>query len=162
MYLEMTKEDFEQMKEMMPDYQEDEEGSGGETTVSALGESKEINGMRCEAYEIKSGEDVTIAWVTEDLRDVVDVFLELESRLKSMGMFDEEDEDTETFLLLAEHGFPVLEQALTMYYGEPDSYEISEVLSIDRGELSGDLFKIPSEYERHSIMDMMRMFGGQN
>ncbi len=160
MVLEMTREDFEQMKEMMT---EDEEAQPrARPQVRPLGRAKEINGMRAVAFEIKSEEQTTIAWVTKDLSDLVEVFLELESRMKSMGMFEEDDEDTETFMLLAEHGFPVVEQTLTKYPWGEFAYEISAVISVERKSLSNDMFAIPEGFERHSILEMMRMFGGDN
>jgi hypothetical protein len=160
MVLEMTREDFEQMKEMMV---EDEEAEPRpKPQVRPLGRAKEINGMRAVAFEIKSEEETTIAWVTKDLSDVVEVFLELESRMKSMGMFEEGDEDTEVFMLLAEHGFPVVEQTLTRYPWGEFAYEISAVISVERTSLPDDMFAVPEGYERHSILEMMRMFGGEN
>jgi hypothetical protein len=161
MYLEMTKEDFEEMMAMVPDYGEADEPAE-KAQVRPLGDSKEINGMRCKAIEIKTSDETTIAWVTDELGDLINVFKELESRLKSMGMFDEDEQGTETFMLVADHGFPVVEQTLSMYYGEPSDYSISEVRSIERTSISDDLFTMPAGYEGRSIMEMMRMFGGGN
>ncbi len=158
--LEMTREDFDQMKELMAEEEPTEPRAKPE--VRPLGRSKEINGMRAEAFEIKSEEETTVAWVTRELSDVVDVFLELESRMKSMGMFEEDDEDTEVFLLLADHGFPVVEQTLTRYPWGEYAYEISAVVSVERKQLADDMFVIPEDYERHSILEMMRMFGGED
>jgi hypothetical protein len=157
--LEMTREDFEEMKEMMA---EEEAEPRAKPEVRPLGHAKDINGMHAEAFEIKSEQETTVAWVTKDLSDVVEVFLELESRMKSMGMFEEEDEDTEVFMLLAEHGFPVLEQTLKRYPWGEYSYDISAVISVERTSLADDMFVIPEDYERHSILEMMRMFGGEN
>ncbi|MGD2218191.1 MAG: DUF4412 domain-containing protein [Gemmatimonadales bacterium] len=159
MVLEMTSEDFEEMKEMRA---AEEVEPRAEPQVRPLGRSREIIGMRAAAFEIKSGQKTTVAWVTKDLSDLVDVFLELESRMKSMGMFEENDEDTEVFLLLADHGFPVLEQTLTRYSWGEYSYDISAVISVERKPLADDLFAIPDGYERHSILEMMRMFGGED
>jgi hypothetical protein len=160
MVLEMTAEDFEEMKEMMEEEEPTEPRA--KPQVRPLGRAKQINGMNCEAFEIKSEEETTVAWVTQELADVVEVFLELESRMKSMGMFEEDDEDTEVFLLLADHGFPVVEQTLTRYPWGEYAYEISAVISVERMSLADDMFAIPEGYERHSILEMMRMFGGEN
>jgi hypothetical protein len=160
MVLEMTRDDFEQMKEMMAE--EEPAEPRAKPQVRPLGQTKEINGMSADAFEIKSEQETTVAWVTKDLSDVVEVFLELESRMKSMGMFEEEDEDTEVFLLLADHGFPVVEQTLTRYPWGEFAYEISAVISVERTSLADDMFATPEDYERHSILEMMRMFGGEN
>jgi hypothetical protein len=156
-YIEWTKEDFEELQAMMPAMEE------GETTPSAqvrpLGVTKQINGMDCSAYEIKLEDATTIAWVTEELRDLVTAFREFETRMQGMGMFEEEDESTETYFLVAEHGFPVMEQTLTTYsmFGGVE-YDVQEVVAVEREPLSASLFTVPSDYERRSFLDMMRMF----
>jgi len=162
MYLEMTKEDYEQMMALTPDAQKDEESDRARSEVRPMGESKQINGMPSSAFEITSEDSRTVAWVTAELKDVVEVFLELQARMESMGMFDAEDEDAEVILLVAEHGFPVLEQTLKTYEGYGGQYEISEVLSIERKTLSADMFAVQPDWERRSIMDMMGMFEGGN
>jgi len=155
-YIEWTKEEFEQFQAMMPEMEEE---TGPSAQVRPLGQTKQINGMRCSAYEIKLEEATTVAWVTEELRDLVTAFREFETRMQGMGMFDEEDEGTETFFLVADYGFPVLEQTLTTYgmFGGVD-YEVQEVVAVERKPLSAALFTVPSDYERRSFMDMMRMF----
>ena len=155
-YIEWTKEEFEQFQAMMPEMEEE---TGPSAQVRPLGQTKQINGMRCSAYEIKLEEATTVAWVTEELRDLVTAFREFETRMQGMGMFDEEDEGTETFFLVADYGFPVLEQTLTTYgmFGGVD-YEVQEVVAVERKPLSAALFTVSSDYERRSFMDMMRMF----
>ncbi|UCC82133.1 MAG: DUF4412 domain-containing protein [Gemmatimonadota bacterium] len=160
MVLEMTSEDFEQLKAMTAEEEPTEPRA--KPQVRPLGRSKEVIGMHAEAFEVKSEDETTIAWVTKDLSDVVEVFLELESRMKSMGMFEEGDKDTEVFLLLADHGFPIVEQTLTRYPWGEYAYEISAVISVERTSLPDDMFAIPEDYERHSILEMMRIFGGEN
>lgn len=156
-YIEWTKEEFEELQAMMPEMEEAETSPSAQ--VRPLGETKQINGMSCSAYEVKLQDATTVAWVTEELRDLVTAFREFETRMQGMGMFDEEDEGTETFFLVAEHGFPVLEQTLTMYgmFGGVE-YDVQEVVAVERESLSASLFTVPSDYERKSFMDMMRTF----
>ncbi len=156
-YIEWTNEDFEELQAMMPEM--DEEETGSDAHVRALGQTKEINGMRCSAYEIKLEDATTVAWVTEELKDLVAAFREFETRMKGMGMFNEEDEGSETFFLVAEHGFPVMEQTLTTYsmFGGA-LYDVQEVVAVERKSLSANVFTVPSDYERKSFMDMMRTF----
>lgn len=160
MVLEMTREDFEEMKALMGEEEQPEPRARPQ--VRPLGRTREINGMHAEAFEIKSDERTTVAWVTKDLSDLVEVFLQLESRMKSMGMFEEDDEDTEIFILLAEHGFPIVEQTLILYSWGEYAYEFSAVTSVERVSLSDDTFGFPESYDRHSILEMMRRFGGEN
>jgi hypothetical protein len=159
MVLEMTREDFEQLRDMTANEEAEPRSS---PQVRPLGQAKEINGMRCAAFEIKSEDETTVAWVTEDLNDLVAVFQALESRMKSMGMFEEDNEDTEVLKLLADHGFPVVEQTLTRHPWGEYSYDITAVTSVVRLPLPDDMFAIPEGYERHSILDMMRRPGGED
>jgi len=158
--LEMTREDFEQMKEILGEEEMAEPRTAPQ--VRPLGRTKQISGMRCVAFEIRSEEETIIAWVTKDLSDLVEVFRELESRMRSMGMFAEDDEGTEVFMLLADHGFPVVQQTLTRYPWGEYSYDISAVISVERRRLADDMFAIPEGYERRSILEMMRMLGREN
>jgi len=158
--LEMTREDFEQMKEILGEEEMAEPRTAPQ--VRPLGRTKQISGMRCVAFEIRSEEETIIAWVTKDLSDLVEVFRELESRMRSMGMFAEDDEGTEVFMPLADHGFPVVQQTLTRYPWGEYSYDISAVISVERRRLADDMFAIPEGYERRSILEMMRMLGREN
>ncbi|KPK64925.1 MAG: hypothetical protein AMS21_06155 [Gemmatimonas sp. SG8_38_2] len=156
MYIELTREDFETYRSMTP---EGEREAKPLLQARHLGQTKRINGMECSAYEIESGEWITVAWVTKELGDLVDAFVEFESRMKAMGMYDEE-EDSEVFSLVAEHGFPVLEQTFRTFGDYGAEYEITEIQSVQRRSLSADLFAVPSDYEKLSIMEMLRLMGG--
>jgi len=157
MYIELTREDFETYKSMIPESEPEAKPS---LQARPLGQTKQINGLECSAYEIESDEWITVAWVTTELGDLVDAFVEFESRMKAMGMYDEE-EDSEVFSLVAEHGFPVLEQTFLTFGDYGAEYEITEIQNVERRSLPADLFAVPSDYEKLSIMEMLRMMGGQ-
>jgi len=157
MYIELTREDFETYKSMIPESEPEAKRS---LQARPLGQTKQINGLECSAYEIESDEWITVTWVTTELGDLVDAFVEFESRMKAMGMYDEE-EDSEVFSLVAEHGFPVLEQTFLTFGDYGAEYEITEIQNVERRSLSADLFAVPSDYEKLSVMEMLRMMGGQ-
>ncbi len=158
--MEMTKKDFEELKTMYPD----DEGQPVQTKaeVRALNQTREINGMRTSAYEIRSEDEIAVVWVAPELKDLVSTFRDFESHMKEMGVISDEEEQTEVFMLVAEHGFPVLEQTFKNYggYGNGD-YDISEIVLLERKTVSADLFKVPADFERRSFMDVIRMFGGK-
>ncbi len=158
MYLELTQEDFETYKAMTPE--PEPESPGISLQARPTGETKEINGMQCSAYEIETDASITLAWVTSELEDLVGAFVEFESKMKEMGMFDEED-DSEIFSLVAEHGFPVMEQTFLTFGDYAVEYEIMEILNVERKALSADYFAVPSDYKKLSIMEMLRMMGGE-
>ncbi|NIR45339.1 MAG: DUF4412 domain-containing protein [Gemmatimonadetes bacterium] len=156
MYLEITAEDMQTLQEQFGDELEAEEKD--EAEVRALGLTREINGMTCEAYEIRMGDALSRTWVSNELRDLVTAFAGFMTRMEAFSM--EEDEGLEVFVLMQEHGFPVLEQ--TLYdYGWEQQYEISEIVSVERGPVAAEKFTIPADFERRSFMEMMQMFGGE-
>jgi hypothetical protein len=160
MYLEITREDMEELKERYPDMASSDEAAT-KPAIRSLGMSKEINGLRCEGYEIVKGETVSNVWVSSELKDVVAAFQSFVDRMAVFGMDEESDEELEVFELMKEHGFPVLEQTLNNYDWEL-GYEISELISVERSSVPADLFVIPSDYQRRSFMEMMDAFGGGN
>ena len=156
MYLELTREDFETYTAMMPE----PEPATLSLQARPTGETKEINGMQCRAYEIETDASITLAWVTPELEDLVGAFVEFESKMKEMGMFDEED-DSEIFSVVAEHGFPVMEQTFMTFGSYAVEYEIMEILNVERKPLPADYFAVPSDFKRLSIMEMLKMMGGE-
>jgi len=156
MYLELTREDFETYKAMTPE----PEPSTLSLQARPTGETKEINGMQCSAYEIESDASITLAWVTPELEDLVGAFVEFESKMKEMGMFDVED-DSEIFAVVAEHGFPIMEQTFLTFGNYAVEYEIMEILNVERKPLAADYFTVPSDYKKLSIMEMLGMMGGE-
>jgi hypothetical protein len=159
MYLELTREDFETYKAMMPE--PEPEPATLSPKARPTGETKVINGMQCSAYEIESEASITLAWVTPELEDLVGAFVEFESKMKEMGMFDEEG-DSEIFSVVAEHGFPVMEQTFMTFGSYAVEYEVMEILNVERKPLPAELFTVPFDFQKLSIMEMLRMMGGEN
>jgi hypothetical protein len=78
-----------------------------------------------------------------------------------MGMFDEEG-DSEIFSVVAEHGFPVMEQTFMTFGSYAVEYEVMEILNVERKPLPAELFTVPFDFQKLSIMEMLRMMGGEN
>jgi hypothetical protein len=159
MYLEITKADIEELQTRYGDMGMDE-GERSDVQVRALGVSKEINGMTCSAYEILTDGEVTQAWVTEELKDLVDAFSSFMDRMEALGMDEEDSEDVEVMELIKEHGFPVMEQTFREYGSWGAEYEIKEIMSVERKSVQEELFAVPADYEKKSMMEMMQMFEG--
>ncbi len=160
MYLEITKEDMQELTER---YGETDEGRDPveKPQIRALGMSKQINGMQCDAHEVIKGETVSHVWVSPELKDVVEAFANFVERLEVFKMDEEEEGDLEVFELMKEHGFPVLEQTLTRSEYNVE-YQISELISVERGAHPAEMFEVPSDYQRKSFTEMMESFGGGN
>lgn len=158
MYLEITGEDVRRLQDRFGEQLDG--GEAQEAEIIPLGRTREINGMNCEAYEIRRGTTISRTWVSAELRDVVTAFVGFMERMEAFGMAEEDGEDLQVFVLMQEHGFPVLEQ--TLYdYGWDRQYEISEVVSVDREPVAEDRFSIPADYARKSFMEMLELLGGE-
>ena len=141
MYMEMTKEDMEQMRAM---------GGGApseQPEIRETGLTRTINGMKCTAYDVETDEGITRVWVSQDYPKLVSFFLQLS---ESFIM----DEEVQAAMLVAKHGFPVLEQRLP--HSISKRYSIEEVLSAERQSVSDDLFTPPAGYRKTTMAEMMR------
>jgi hypothetical protein len=158
MYLEITREDVEQLREQYGDEAIDDEVTAS-PEIEALGMSKNINGMQCDGYRVTQGEDISQVWASPELKDVVNAFASFVERMEIFAMEGDEEQELEVFELLREHGFPVLEQTLRASGFEPE-YEIMEMLTVERMTPDPELFVVPEDYERRSFLEMMEGFGG--
>jgi hypothetical protein len=156
-YLEITAEDMERMRAEGAG----EEQGAGSPQVRALGMTREISGMRCAAYEVRYEDELARVWVAAELRDVANAFNAFVERMRLFGMAEgEEEAGLEVFEAIKQHGFPAMVQTLRGDPAYPDSYEIEDVLSVERGSLPASLFEIPASYEKKSLEDLLQLFGG--
>ncbi len=160
MYIEWTKEDFQRLDEMMSMMHTGDDEERAPPQVTSLDKTMEINGLRSSAYRVTTEDNITVVWVTDELKDLVGAFMDLEERFSAMGMMDEENDDMEIFTLIADRGFPVLTMTYSTYEHGTGDYEISEVVSVERQSLSDDLFAPPSDYDKKTMMDMMQGMPG--
>lgn len=159
-YIEWGKEGLEAMRSLFPPPEENEEAHA-DATVRSLGEKRVINGMACEAYRVEWDGVVAQAWTTRALGDLAEAFKQFEERMAVLEVIDPEADEPEIITLLADKGFPVLEQTLVRGRFEGPQYEVSEIVSVERRRLSSDLFEIPDGYEKRGILDMLRGMGAR-
>ena len=143
MYIEMTKQDIEKMKSMVPDMG----STSQQSEPRATGLTKSINGMNCTAFDIDTEEGMNRIWVSKDNPQLVKAFSGLMESVSAMSM---EEDETDVSALVAKHGFPVL--MLRVGY---DTYEIEETLSVEGQSVSDDLFAPPAGYKKMTMADMM-------
>jgi hypothetical protein len=114
--------------------------------VETLGQTRVVNGVRCAGYRIRSASEVTVAWVSDADRQLHAVFQRFADLVRKM---DPTDVDPE--LLLAQYGFPMLSYTIN-----GTSVQIEETLAIERGAVPDSEFALPADYQRTSMLDMMR------
>lgn len=157
-YIEWGKDDLEAMRAMFPPVEEDEEAHA-DVTVRSLGQRREINGMPCEAYRIEWDGVVAQAWTTRALGDLGEAFKQFEERMAVLEVIDPEADEPEIITLVADKGFPVLEQTLMKDGIEGLQYEVSEIVSVERRQLDSDLFEVPAGFEKRGLLEMLREMG---
>ncbi len=153
-YLEFSRDEMEQQRRASEDMlaqvgvnpEETGEMSEGEVKVQALGLTEHINGFQASAYEADDGERIGRGWCAEDEAELVKTFEAFETQ----ASFDEEEgDDFES--LLCEGRVPILLQVFEPFLG---SYDVTEILAIDRSGVSDSLFEIPAGFKRVSMGEM--------
>ena len=65
-----------------------------------------------------------------------------------------EDDGLDAWVIVAQHGFPVLGQALP--HSTSSKYEVEEVVSVERQPVSDDLFTTPAGFQKRALADLVR------
>lgn len=152
---EMKRQAEEMMAEMGIDPEEaelmaeemDAMSEGGASSVRPLGQAREINGMRTEAYRVVSDDEVTVGWCAKDEHGLVGSMKELASAMESSFEIEPEESGVDAQELLMEHGIPVLVQTYSW-----SGYQISELLEVRREIVSDELFQVPADFTARSML----------
>lgn len=148
----------EAMQELMggmgvdPDMMEKASGAPAEQPeLRALGKTADVNGVQCEAYTVEEEGSFTVGWISKEHAGLHESFKAFAEKIE--GMYGEEEKGSND--LLWEQGLPVRIQTLYRgYQGSFDSYEIEDMLSVERKSLSGDLFELPAGYAEKSMQEL--------
>jgi hypothetical protein len=140
MYIEMTREDFQQMAAYSGG------GAGDQPDVSQVSGSKTINGLRSNAYDVTTYEGTARVWVSNAHADLATSFQRFAEPLQAMSMGD----DSDPSFVVAEHGFPVLVLQTTH-----DTFEVEEVLAVEPQSVADALFVPPAGYQKMTMAEMM-------
>jgi hypothetical protein len=158
-YVEWTPEAMNQALEGMgldPDAGEPAAERPERARIRSLGVTKEINGVRAEAYRVEDDGVVIVGWVTDEYTALRGSLEKLAERMDAMGSDEESDSGAED--LLWEKGVPVLIQKVG--WGEDwgmlgvNSYDVTEIVSVEQKSLSGDLFKVPAGYTQKTLAEL--------
>ncbi len=158
-YVEWTLADMQDgmgpMTGPMPKGSENYDAPKEDATIRPLGKTRTINGARTTGYEVRSGEDITWAWVTNEFTAATRAFRRMIEDMDKLMPGDDDDDDA--MALYAQHGLPMLVQELTVYDGQADgSYEIEEIILVQQESVSDSMFEAPAGYRKMTLQDMMR------
>jgi hypothetical protein len=95
--------------------------------------------------------------VTDEYRELRVSMKKIADRLDEMNTEDDSDSAAED--LLWEKGVPVLIQTVSWGAGDlggpgVNSYEVSEIVSVERKSLSADLFKVPADFTEKTLAEL--------
>ncbi len=140
MYIEMTRDDFQEMAAYTGGDAEDQ------PEVARVGETRTISGLRSVAYDVTTYEGTTRVWVSDDNRGLAASFQRFAEGLQAMSMGD----DTDASFVVAEHGFPMLVLETTY-----DTFEVEEILAVEPQSVDDALFVPPAGYQKMTMADLM-------
>ena len=113
----------------------------GSAAVKPLGRTRTINGLNTTGYEVRSEDRILRAWMTKDLPGLTGTFRSFAAR-----MGDDDDPDDAAAQELMRYGFPVLMITLT-----DGAVRYEELVKVEGGTLSPDLFKVPAGYSKQTF-----------
>jgi hypothetical protein len=129
------------------------EGEKAAIDIKPTGATQTINGMKTAAYEVKTGDETIIGWVTQEQPDLNKMLHTVQERMEKMTPPSMRGRQTAR-TRLGEKGFPVRVQTI-----DPEHYRIEEVVGIDKEAVSPDMFKVPAEYAKQTARDAMNAAG---
>ncbi len=145
----------EQLKSLGVDQMaQDDMESAERPQLREVGETMDISGMRCTAYEVMHDDGFTRAWVTADHKALQKTITSLTESFATM-FGEEEDSDFDADELFWEKGMPVRTQRISggMMMGFT-SYEVQDIISVESKSLSSDMFEIPAGFTEKSLQDL--------
>jgi hypothetical protein len=119
-----------------------------------VGETMDINGMRCTAYEVMHDGGFARAWVTAEHKALQKTITALTESFSAM-IGEDEDSEFDADELFWEKGMPVRTQRMSggtmMGFS---TYEVQDIISIESKSLSSDMFEVPAGYAEKSLQDL--------
>lgn len=174
-YIEMTYEDIQNMqkqatamtnqymKNMPPEIQAQIEAQMGQSKkdksqskISKTGRKQAINNFPCEEYHVEKASELRQLWVTGKFPELRKSMEEMFTLLSGFGPQDDDDNDMEIWEKIP-GSWPVLTKDINfnnMYMSI--SMDVDETISVERKNIAADMFIIPGDFKKVSMMDMMR------
>jgi hypothetical protein len=128
------------------------DGTAAPSKINAApnGKTQTVNGMQAAGYEMKTGDETMVGWVTQEQPELGKLLRTVQERMEKMtppALRGRQSARTS----LSEKGFPVMVQTL-----DPDHYRIEEVVTVEKKAVPADLFVIPQEFTKTTGRDAMK------
>ena len=118
--------------------------------VAPTGKTQTVNGMQASGFEVKTGDETMVGWVTQEQPDLGKLLRTVQERMEKMtppAMRGRQSARTS----LSEKGFPVMVQTL-----DPDHYRIEEVVTVEKKAIPADMFVVPKDFTKTTGRDAMK------
>ncbi|MFZ0391510.1 MAG: DUF4412 domain-containing protein [Calditrichia bacterium] len=131
------------------DQEDDDAEEESQFSMQKTGDTRTINGYKATLYKGTDDDgDYSYLWITDDDAGLLGVFTGL---MQMMDQEEESAEDKELAFFKGISGFPVLTKSLS----ESD-LNIMELVKVEEKNVSGDLFKVPADYQQMDMQQMMQ------
>jgi hypothetical protein len=138
-----------QVEAMLKNMKGAEDGQAAKVDIKPTGKTQTVNGMQAAAYEVKTGDETMVGWVTQDQPELSKMLRTVQERMEKMtpaSMRGRQSARTS----LSEKGFPVMVQTL-----DPGHYRVEEVTAVEKKPVSADLFVVPKDFAKTTGRDAM-------
>jgi hypothetical protein len=125
-------------------------GEDAKVDIKSTGKTQTVNGMQATAYEVKSGDETLVGWVTQEEPELTTMLRQVQQRMEKMTPPAMRGRHSARTALSAK-GFPVMVQSL-----DPDHYRVEEITMVEKKPVSSDLFVVPKEYTKTTGRDAMK------
>lgn len=159
-YMEFSKADAEaaqrKAEEMMsrvgiaPEGMEEAGSPEGAVTVTDLEQTRTINGFQARGFRASSKEEYGEAWCSSDAFGLAAALQKIAEQAEEMT---EEADGAALEDEMCSTGLPVLSKA---FYPYADIFEVSEILSVEPGPQSPEMFEIPEGFARVEMSEIWK------
>ena len=126
------------------------EGDAAKVKVESTGKTRTVNGMEAAGFEVKTGDETLVGWVTQDQPELNKTLHNVQERMEKMtppSMRGRQSARTS----LGEKGFPVMMQTI-----DPQHYRVEEVMAVEKKSVPAEMFAVPKDFAKTTGRDAMK------
>lgn len=139
-----------QVEAMLKNMKGGADAAAPKVEIKSIGKTQTVNGMQASAYEVKTGDETMVGWVTQDQPELSKTLRSVQERMEKMtppSMRGRQSARTS----LGEKGFPVMVQTI-----DPGHYRVEEVVAVEKKAVPADLFSVPKDFAKTTARDAIK------
>jgi hypothetical protein len=126
------------------------DGEDAKIDVKPTGKTQTVNGMESTAYEVDTGDETLVGWVTQSEPELTTMLRQVQHRMEQMTPPAMRRRHSARTALTAK-GFPVMVQTL-----DEDKYRVEEITTVEKKPVSADLFVVPKDFAKTTGREAMK------